>query len=341
MRINQNNYEQYFLDHAEGNLSPEMEKELSDFLEANPDLKVVLDDFDPSPLQTVSMQNDNLKARLKKHLLFTDHITEDNIDEWMIRDIEGLLDDSEENELQEFLSLNPAYSFDYKIFGYTKLSPDLSISYMRKKELKKKTARFPVRHLAWILPAAAAIGLLFIVIRYFTQQDVQATNPIPYAIATIPSLPPQGISAGRISPSLVEKKILVSGTPSRVSRSESIPVANVILQNPTRTLSLNLTVFNLSPIPAADIKDRSLIGNIFNNMVSQVRGSLGGRPKLEKTGKSDFSFWSIAKAGVNGFNSMSDRELELYVRKDESGKVKSYALVEQERLILAKDLNKN
>jgi hypothetical protein len=76
-------------------------------------------------------------------------------------------------------------------------------------------------------------------------------------------------------------------------------------------------------------------------MVSQVRGSLGGRPKLEKTGKSDFSFWSIAKAGVNGFNSMSDRELELYVRKDESGKVKSYALVEQERLILAKDLNKN
>ena len=39
MKITQDNYEQYFLDHAEGTLSPEMEKELSDFLEANPDLK--------------------------------------------------------------------------------------------------------------------------------------------------------------------------------------------------------------------------------------------------------------------------------------------------------------
>ena len=76
-------------------------------------------------------------------------------------------------------------------------------------------------------------------------------------------------------------------------------------------------------------------------MVAQARESLDNRPKLDKIGKTDFSLWSIAKAGINGFNSISDRELELYVRKDEAGNVKSYALVDQERLILSKELNKN
>ena len=63
-------------------------------------------------------------------------------------------------KLEEFLSLNPAYRFDYKIFGYTRLSPDLSVTYRRKKELKKKAAHFPVRRLVWLIPAAAAIVLL-------------------------------------------------------------------------------------------------------------------------------------------------------------------------------------
>jgi len=60
MRITQDNYEQYFLDHAEGNLSPEMERELADFLDANPDLKPILDEYDPSPLQTRELRNELL-----------------------------------------------------------------------------------------------------------------------------------------------------------------------------------------------------------------------------------------------------------------------------------------
>ena len=76
-------------------------------------------------------------------------------------------------------------------------------------------------------------------------------------------------------------------------------------------------------------------------MVAQAREGLSRSTNLEKGRKTDFNIWSIAKAGINGYNSISDRELELYVRKDEDGKVKSYALVDQERLILSKELNKN
>ena len=48
----------------------------------------------------------------------------------------------------------------------------------------------------------------------------------------------------------------------------------------------------------------------------------------------------MAKAGIEGYNSISDRELELLVRKDDEGKVKAYALIDEDRLILSKELNK-
>ena len=99
--------------------------------------------------------------------------------------------------------------------------------------------------------------------------------------------------------------------------------------------------FHFYPILTAEKKDRSLIAKVFNNMVAQAREGLSRSTNPGKARKTDFNIWSIAKAGVSGYNSISDRELELYVRKDEDGKVKSYALVDQERLILAKELNKN
>jgi hypothetical protein len=339
MKITRDNYEQYFLDHAEGTLSPEMEKELSDFLEANPDLRPIMEEFDPSPLQTVDLNNENLKAKLRKYITLTDHIKEDNIDEWMIREIEGLLGDSEEKELAEFLSLNPAYRFDYKIFGFTRLSPDLSVTFRQKIYLKKKVVHFRTSRLLWLIPAAAAIMLLFFGIRYLSQPQIRSDHPMTPSIAEVPLISSRGIVASSKKSSLVVKHIPVNGTPS-LDRIQPIS-AKYIIPNRVEALSINTAESNLYPIMAFEKKDRSLIGKVFNNMAAQARDGLGNRPKLKKAGKSDFSFWSLAKAGVNGFSSMSDRDLELYLRKDESGKVKSYALVEEERLILSKDLNKN
>jgi hypothetical protein len=339
MKITQDNYEQFFLDHAEGNLSTEMEKELSYFLEANPDLKAVLEDFDPSPMQTGEMHNEIPKAGLKKHLHLTDHIREDNIDQWMIRDIEDLLNDAEENELREFLALNPAYSFDYKIFGYTKVSPDQSVTYRRKKELKKKVVLFPIRRLAWLLPAAAAVILLFIGVRSFMKPEILPSRPVSFPIAEIPMFSSPGIKASSAVPAMVQKGTLSPG--SNPGRITPISAKGLILFNPTETASLYVSNFDFSPITTVEKKDPSLFAKVFNNMIAKARVGIGNRTNLEKARNADFNIWSIAKAGINGYNSISGSELELCVRKDEDGKVKSYALVDEERLILSKKLNKN
>lgn len=346
MKITQENYEQYFLDHVEGTLSPEMEKELADFLECNPDLKPVLGEYDNSPLQMVKISNEELKARLKKHLIHTARIREDNADNWMIRDIEGLLDESEEKELMVFLTLNPAYRFDYKIFGCTRLSPDLSVGYRRKKELKKKVTHFPVRRLVWLIPAAAAaLVLLIIGIRHFNSPQTRISHQATPAIAVLPTLPSPEIGTFKSTTPVVEKKILNNGTPSQIriytSRIKPLPANEIILSDPKMTTSLNLSGFDLSPIATIEKKDRSLFSRVFSNMLAHAAEGIGNRANPDKYRKPDFSFWSVAKAGISGFNSISDREIELYVRKDDDGRVKSYALVEQERLILSKELNKN
>jgi hypothetical protein len=346
MKITQDNYEQFFLDHAEGTLPPEMERELSDFIQANPDLKTVLEDFDPSPLQTEEMRDEMPKAGLKKHLHLTDHIREDNVDEWMIRDLEGQLDEAEESELSEFISLNPAYSFDHKIFGYTKLSPDLSITYRQKKELKKEAARFPIWRMAWLIPAAAAVILLFIGIRFFMKPEIQPAHPIATVIAEVPVLASPVITAGKTT-----LPALKNGTPSRehpdeivrsnAGRMKPISAEGLVLLNPSETKSLYLADFYFAPVQTVEKKHHSLIAKVFDNMVAQARESFDKNTNLDKARKTDINIWSIAKAGINGYNSISDRDLELYIHKDEDGKVKSYALVDQERLILEKELDKN
>jgi hypothetical protein len=348
MKINQDNYEQYFLDHAEGNLSPEMERELEDFLDANPDLRQVLDGFDPSPLQTEKIHNEILRTRLKKHVQFTDHIGEENVEEWMIREVEGLLDESEVKELQEFLTLNPAFEFDHRIFGLTKLVTDQTIAFPHKKELKKKGALLPVSRLAWTLFAAAAVFLILIGIRFYQKPGIEnvlpANNTQNQVVAEIPEsvMPVAGTpSAGRRTPS--------HGTPSEkiacVTRPESFrlkPAESNIINSPivVRTPEIKLVSCNPSPIITVEKKEKPLIAKVFGNVIARAKNSIDNKTKLDEIQKPDFSFWSIAKVGIEGYNSISDRNLELYVRKNEEGKVKSYALVDQDRLLWSKNLDK-
>ena len=360
MKINQDNYEQYFLDHAEGNLSPEMERELSDFLESNPDLKPLLDAFDPSPLQTEEIRNEALKRKLKRRLHPTQRISETNIDEWMIGSVEGLLSEMEEEELKEFLALNPAYAYDLKLFGLTRLVPDPAITFTRKRELKKRGLILPVYRLAWLMPAAAAVILLFIGIRYFqsTESEISTHSDTPETLSTV-KIPEADIpvietidadkigtpSTGTPSTGTPSAGTPSAGTPSHESRPEPFrlnpSVADAInVQSPSSTLEINLPAYNFEPIQTTGKKEKPFIARAFGNIIAQVSDGISNRAKRDKNDKPDFSFWSIAKAGVEGYNSLSDRDLELYVNRDEAGKVKSYSLIEDDRLLLSRDFNK-
>ena len=96
MNINQHNYEAFFLDYVEGNLSAEVVAELILFLEENPTLKEELEGFDLLKLndvEDVSFNKESLKFNINKN----------NIEEFIIGSIEGVNSDDDEIELNEFI----------------------------------------------------------------------------------------------------------------------------------------------------------------------------------------------------------------------------------------------
>ena len=183
MKINRDNYEQFFLDHAEGSLSPEMEKELELFLATNPDLKDILENFDATPLPVEELENNTLKTRLKKNIHPTAHIHENNTEEWLIREIEGLLSDDETTELALFLKNNPAYEYDRKIYGLTRISADKKIRFPEKDLLKKKAPILSFRSITWIAVSAAAMVLLFFGIRFLDRPQLPVQPEIVQTVS--------------------------------------------------------------------------------------------------------------------------------------------------------------
>lgn len=139
MKINKDNYEAYFLDFTEGNLSPLEAEELMAFIEQFPELRSELDSFENISLVPEKNIVFDSKESLKKieagHLT---GITAENIDSYLIAEIEGVISVEEKNELNSFISVHSNYQKDRLLYSHTLLTPDLSIKYSNKELLKHK-----------------------------------------------------------------------------------------------------------------------------------------------------------------------------------------------------------
>ncbi|MBK7172812.1 MAG: hypothetical protein IPH84_06185 [Bacteroidales bacterium] len=143
MKINKDNYEAYFLDYFEGNLSPSEVSELMSFMDQNPELKSEFEGFESITVVPDANIQFDLKDSLKKNAMSSSAIiTADNIDDVLIAEIEGLLSTTEKNQLEEFLKQNPAYLKDQVIYSLSKLSPDNLIIFSQKESLLHKVIPF-------------------------------------------------------------------------------------------------------------------------------------------------------------------------------------------------------
>ncbi len=139
MKINRDNYEAYFLDYHEGQLSPEMAEEVLAFVELNPDLKNIFFDFEAVSLEADESIVFANKSSLKKNEMFADtEVNELNCEDFMLRETEGLLTKQEIKSLDAFISRNPQCEADRKLFKLAHLSPENEIVFESKEQLKKK-----------------------------------------------------------------------------------------------------------------------------------------------------------------------------------------------------------
>jgi len=139
MKINRDNYEAYFLDYHEGQLSPEMAEEVMLFVEMNPELKSIFNEFESITLvddQNIVFEN---KSFLKKNQVFaTSQVNDSNYEEFLISETEGLLNIEQLAALEEFISINPHFEKDRRLYALAHLPAENDLIFESKEALKQK-----------------------------------------------------------------------------------------------------------------------------------------------------------------------------------------------------------
>jgi len=168
MTIDRNNYEAFFLDYWEGNLSEQERKCMSSFLEDNPDL---LDQFyDFQEVMGVSLiPDENLffesKDILKKEVLVSSgSINSNNFETFVIASLEGDLTQKNEVDFRKFIKLNPSIKEVISDYRKTYLKVPKSIIFSEKGNLKRKTIYLSNPNIISWSGAVAAIFIIGFVI---------------------------------------------------------------------------------------------------------------------------------------------------------------------------------
>lgn len=129
--INISNYETYMVDFWDGQLSPTQEAMLMYFLDAHPNLKNEFQDAEQYTLPAPFI-NFDAKDELKKQI-----VCADNIDIFLVGELENKLLPQELEDLNAFIERHPKYKKDRALFALTKISPKGNYVYSDKRKLKK------------------------------------------------------------------------------------------------------------------------------------------------------------------------------------------------------------
>ena len=165
-KITTYNYEAFYLDYLEGNLSNEEQDMLFKFLNQHPDLKTELElDTDVLDFKLSPDFKNTLKHIEKEELKHCDEdeICLKNVDDYIISDVEQQLSLSKKQALDEFVKTHQLEG-RVKAYQATKLQPNLTEVYPNKNELKHQTKVIPL--LIRITAVAALFLLLFNIIDF-------------------------------------------------------------------------------------------------------------------------------------------------------------------------------
>jgi hypothetical protein len=186
--INLANFEAYYLDFYEGNLSESQIQELLSFLDENPSLKTPFNLID-FHLDTELTDHfpDSKKEELFQFSIQDTPVYASSLSFFQTANIDGILPPEKKKELELFEQSNAKYQQSATLFEQTKLAPDFSIVFENKNKLKQPyRGVFTMKRFMY----AAACILVFI---FFINQNEQATNTGSTTVSIKPNPNKKGV----------------------------------------------------------------------------------------------------------------------------------------------------
>lgn len=160
MRIDINNYEEFVLDFLEGNLNEQKTEEMKAFLLMHPDISEDLEGLDEVVLEAENqtiLHADFTNQLKKTKINAVASINEDNFEELLIAELEQDLNPTQEQELKEFILLNPQLKQEQELTHRLKIQADTTVVFSHKSSLKKKNRAVVA---LWTISSSVAAVLL-------------------------------------------------------------------------------------------------------------------------------------------------------------------------------------
>jgi hypothetical protein len=157
MKLNRNNYEEYFILYLDNELASEDRREVETFIKENPDLKAELDML----LQSKLSPDTDLSFSNKEILMARDSssINLTNYEQWLLCYIDDELTKEERKDVEQFVSGNPSIQTELGLLQKIKMQPE-AIVFPYKESLYHKEEKTRVITIRWWRLAAAAVLLL-------------------------------------------------------------------------------------------------------------------------------------------------------------------------------------
>jgi len=347
MEINRHNYEAYLLDQLEGRLSVEDQQLLQNFLLLNPDCAGDLEEIEPWVLEVGEHSFQN-KGRLMKELPnASSELSESNFDLFCIARMEGDLSSQQEDAHRAMVSAEDLKDRHWREWQETKLKPE-EVLFKGKDKLKHEDR--PKRSLIWIsvISTAAAIALLLVLFRSGTDlpqteqaqevsgeaADIPVQRDVQYDVQDDVQDDVQEIAQEEI-------QAMLAARPEEPARREqelpadSEPLMTVIPQEVLKTGSLagSVNLINASSLVGEVVPDRIETLHIPPGKVhlsSLTVGQIHDMDLQEVIGdyaqSKDISLFSIASAGIKGFNKLAGSDISLLASRNEEGEVSGIRL---------------
>jgi len=336
--INRNNYEEYFLDFIEGNLSPSDKNLFMSFLDENPDLKKELELYEEKPISYEKYLFEN-KSTLKKGSVLSE-ITSNNFDELCIAKIENDLTQKEENDFDIYINQDTQKRKEFDLYKLTKIEIDDSILFKDKELLKKKTAGFAFRKHYTLISAAASV-IILIALYLFIPKSEQDKVELPIAELSegknleITNKVTEEEQSANILNTQEDKKIATL-TEKQIVLSQKLSLEIINTEETVKTnyreydqiAQLEPMQVNYDFTESKNEIDIIYVNTYAKNYVAKepeyvsfksYLASAFNKRILKKENKNKLELFDVAQAGVEGINMLTGGKMTLERIYDENG----------------------
>ncbi len=363
MIINRENYEAYFLDYYERNLTESQAEELMDFLAQHHDLKEEFESFElvflPEEVKMTMPGKDEIKK--PENARYGGY----SLDRQMIAYFEGDLDEESSSALLAAVAQDPSLQKDFAFFSKVRLQPDQGITFAGKSSLK----RYP---LGAFMPAiqrfavAAAIiaflaGIFFMMPRLDDTPDIAQTLPVADETIvteeeTIPSEDITELPVEHATPEVTKAPAHQEPRPiqafSRNTMPEPLEIAGIGPRRPTALATSHkpenieqreefkyVSFSNLNRIAgegqetsvASQEPEYTSLASLAFSGIERTTGVNVENVQNEISNRRP-GIWDLAGAGLAGLSQITGTQLNVEHERDENGRLNLLAIGDRFRI---------